>query len=83
MTVPPAPKAILELSVPVKVRVLDIERVFALVMVIVPVLAVMVSPLIEVAVATPNVGVTRVGEVEKTALPVPVVEAQETAPALF
>jgi hypothetical protein len=37
-------------------------------------LAVKVKPLMEVAVATPKVGVTKVGEVAKTILPDPVVE---------
>jgi hypothetical protein len=39
---------------------------------------VMVNPLMEVAVATPNVGVTRVGEVASTMAPVPVTELPKT-----
>ncbi len=76
-TVPPVPKATEELSVPVSVRVFATERVLRLVMVNAPVEAVSVRPLILVAVATPNTGVTNVGEVEKTmlVLVVPVVPA--------
>lgn len=50
-------------SVPSKVRVFATLKVFPLVMVRVPVEEVIVSPFIEVAVATPKVGVVRTGEV--------------------
>ena len=46
---------------PVKVRVLETERVFRLVIVNVPVELVMVRPLIEVAVAAPIFGVVKLG----------------------
>ena len=54
-TVPPLPKATEELSVPVKVRVLDAVRVFELAIVRVPVEVVMVSPLTVVGVIAPSV----------------------------
>ena len=51
---PPAPKAILEASVPVKVRVLEAVSVLPLAIVKVPVLVVMVKPLKVVAVTAPE-----------------------------
>ena len=65
-------KVMVVLSVPAKVRVLLAERVLPLVKVKVPVEEVIVKPLTVVAVATPKVGVTNVGEVANTRLPVPV-----------
>jgi len=64
---------IVVLSVPAKVNVLLTESVLAFVTVSVPVEDVMVRPLMEVAVATPRTGVTRVGVVARTMLPEPVV----------
>ena len=71
---PPAPKATEEASVPVKVKVFDAVRVFPSAIVNVePVAgAVIVTLLIVVAVATPIVGVVRVGLVAKTSNPDPV-----------
>ena len=76
---PPAPKATEEESVPVKVRVLEAVRVLPSAMVRVEAVAgaVIVTLLTVVAVATPSVGVTNVGEVSKTKLPVPVVPVTE------
>jgi hypothetical protein len=62
-TVPPAPNTTDEPSVPVNVRVFETDNVLALVIVKTPVEDVIVNPLIEVAVATPNVGVVKAGEV--------------------
>lgn len=59
-------------SVPERTRELVAERVFRLVILSVPVLGVRVRPLIVVAVAAPMVGVTSVGLVAITRLPVPV-----------
>ena len=66
-----------EPSVPANVSELLIVAVFPLAIESVPVVVVIVSPLIDVAVATPRTGVTRVGLVEKTKLVevVPVVPA--------
>src|SRR3990167_7742102 len=74
VTVPPAPKATDELSVPVKVKVLEAVKVLpsAIVKVAEVAGAVRVSLLIVVAVATPRTGVTKVGEVARTAKPDPV-----------
>ena len=76
-TVPePVGKAKVVLSVPVKVRVLPRVKVFPSAMVIAAEVAgaLIVTLLIDVAVATPMVGVTRVGEVAPTTAPEPVVE---------
>jgi hypothetical protein len=59
------------LSVPESVRVFVTANVFAFVSVNVPVVAVMMSPLMLVAVATPSTGVVSVGEVARTTEPVP------------
>ncbi len=75
-TVPEAPvaagKVQVSESVPASVKLLLAVKVFPLAIVRVPVEEVMVKPLIEVAVATPNTGVTSVGELERTTDPVPV-----------
>jgi hypothetical protein len=72
--VPPAPNATDDVSVPVKVNVLDTVRVFPSAMARVALVAgaVMATLLIEVALATPRVGVVRDGEVAKTNAPLPV-----------
>lgn len=73
-TVPPPPKATDEASVPVKVRVLLAVKVLpsAIVRVAAVAGAVMVTLLTVVAVATPMLGVVRVGLVAKTRRPEPV-----------
>ena len=78
---PPVPKATELASVPVKVNVLLAVKVLpsAIVKVAVVAGAVMVTLLIDVAVATPNTGVTSVGEVAKTSRPEPV--SSEITPA--
>jgi hypothetical protein len=75
------PKATDEVSVPVKVSVLDAVRVlpFAIVRVALVAGAVIATLLIDVADATPRVGVTRVGDVAKTRDPDPV--SSEITPA--
>ena len=73
VTVPPVPNATFELSVPVNVSVLLAVNVFPLTTVSVPVVVLIVNPLIDVAVATPNVGVISVGLLSNTILPVPVI----------
>ena len=76
-------KVIVVPSVPARIIELLAVRVFAAAIVKVPVEAVIVSPLIEVAVATPIFGVTRVGEVAKTkTVPLPVVVISPRVPAL-
>lgn len=67
-------------SVPERVSVLVTANVFALVSVRIPVEAVIVNPLIEVAVATPKTGVINVGEVESTTATVPVEAATPVPP---
>ncbi len=67
-------------SVPASVRELDAVKVFPSAMVKVAEVAgaVMATLFIDVAVATPKVGVTKVGEVSTTNfVPVPVCEAME------
>ena len=59
-------------SVPSMVIVLRTENVLPFVRLKVPVLPVIVRPLMLVAVAAPRTGVTKVGEVARTTLPVPV-----------
>ena len=79
---PPAPKATELASVPVKVRVLLAVRVFpfAIVKVAEVAGAVNATLFIEVAVATPMIGVIKVGESSTTNfVPVPVCEAIEVA----
>jgi hypothetical protein len=78
VTVPPVPKATEEASVPVKVKVLLAVKVFPSATVIVEAVAgaVIATLLIEVAVATPSTGVTKVGDVLPTKVPVPVVVSQ-------
>jgi hypothetical protein len=73
-TVPPVPNATEEPSVPVKVRVFDAVKVLPSAIVRVdPVAgAVMATLLIDVAAATPNTGVTKVGDVANTNDPLPV-----------
>lgn len=73
-TVPPPPKATELVSVPVNVSVFDAVSVLPSAIVRVdPVAgAVNATLLIEVAVATPSVGVISVGDVARTGLPVPV-----------
>ena len=73
-TVPPVPNATLDPSVPVNVRVLLAVRVLPSAIVNIEPVAggVIVTLLIEVAEATPSVGVTRVGLVASTTLPLPV-----------
>jgi hypothetical protein len=67
-------------SVPTKVSVLLAVRVLPAAIVNVPVPVVIVLPLIDVAVATPNSGVTSVGDVSITNfVPVPVCDAIEVA----
>ena len=66
-----------EESVPENERVLETDSVLPLVRVKVPVEEVMVSPLIEVAVAAPRVGVIKVGEVPNTRAPEPVSSVRE------
>ena len=73
--VPPAPKLIIDESVPWKVKLLLTTNVLLLdtVNVVVPAPGlVIVKLLIDVAVATPNTGVIKVGVLAKTRLPVPV-----------
>ena len=57
---------IVVLSVPDSVILLVTDNVLPLVIVIVPVVVVIVNPLMLVAVAAPNTGVTNVGDVENT-----------------
>lgn len=64
------------LSVPESVIVFVTARVFAFVIVIVPVVVVIVSPLTDVAVATPSTGVTSDGLVSLTGAPDPVAVVQ-------
>jgi hypothetical protein len=73
--VPPVPNTTEDESVPVKVSVLDTVRVFPSPIVNVePVAgAVIATLLILVAVAAPRVGVTKVGDVDMTTLPLPVI----------
>jgi hypothetical protein len=73
-TVPPAPKEIVEPSVPVKVRVLLEVRVLPSATVKVEAVAgaVIVTLFKVVADATPKVGVAKVGEDDKTTFPEPV-----------
>ena len=59
------------------------DLVFAIVKVAEAAGWVIVSLFTVVAVASPSIGVTRVGEVAKTTFPVPVVDAQLVVPALF
>ena len=66
------------LSVPEKVRLLLTVKVLAEPIVKVPVVVLMVNPLIEAAVATPILGVVKVGELAKTILPEPVVALPKT-----
>ena len=81
-SVPPVPMFNVELSVPASVKVFETLRVFAFVTVKVPVLVEIVSPLIDVAVATPKNGVVKVGEVDKTTDPLPV-DVVTPVPPLF
>ena len=60
-------------SVPARVRVFDTDNVFRFVIVSIPVVVVIVSPLTVVAVAAPIFGVVSVGEVARTIEPEPVV----------
>lgn len=78
---PPAPKATEEESVPVKVSVLLTVRVLPSAMVRVALVAgaVIATLLMEVADATPRVGVVSVGEVANTSSPDPV--SSEMTPA--
>ena len=66
-------KVIVVLSVPESVSVEVTESVLALVRVSVPVVVEIVKPFNDVAVATPRAGVTSVGDVARTLLPVPVI----------
>jgi hypothetical protein len=77
-TVPPAPNATEDESVPVNVKVLLAVKVFpsAIVNVADVAGAVIATLLILVALAIPNTGVTNVGEVALTTLPVPVFAVQ-------
>ena len=72
--VPPAPMANVEPSVPVKVKLLLAVSVLPLAIVSVDAVAgaVIVTLFIDVAEATPIVGVVKVGDVANTARPVPV-----------
>jgi hypothetical protein len=78
VTVPPVPKATEDESVPVKVKVLLAVKVFPSATARVEDVAgvVMAILLIEVAEATPSVGVTKVGEVLPTRDPVPLLCSQ-------
>ena len=80
-TVPPAPNATEEESVPVKVRVLLAVRVFpsAIVKVALAAGSVITTLLTDVADATPRVGVVRLGLVANTRDPEPV--SSEIMPA--
>lgn len=69
-------------SVPARVMVLFETSVFPLATVRTPVVVVIVKPLIEVAVATPKVGVMNVGDVLIATFPVPVVAYSPTTPLL-
>ena len=83
-TVPPDPKETVDASVAFKVNVLLTVKVFPLAIVNVADVAgaVIVNLLIEVALATPNVGVTNVGEVLSTTDPDPV-DVVVPVPPLF
>jgi hypothetical protein len=72
--IPPAPKATLDESVPDAVKVLLAVKVLPFATVTVdPVAGCVIATLLTVvAVATPNVGVTKVGEFEPTKFPLPV-----------
>ena len=87
VTLPPAAGNVnVWLSAPAaRVMVLFTVRALVLAMVKVADAAgwVIVSLFTVVAVASPRVGVTNVGEVDKTTFPVPVVDAQVVVPALF
>lgn len=78
---PPAPKATLLASVPVKVSVFDIVKVLpSAIVTVAPVAGVVhVILLTVVAVAIPRTGVVKVGEVARTPLPVPVVVIASSA----
>ncbi len=79
--VPPVPMFSVEASVPVKVKLLLAVRVLPSAMVSVdPVAGAVIATLLTlVAVATPMVGVVKVGDVANTARPVPV--SSDNAPA--
>ena len=70
-------------SVPAKVRLAEAARVLPLVISKVPVVVSIIKPLIEVAVATPKTGVTKVGLVDLTKFPEPVVATRLTAEVPF
>tara|TARA_R110000822_G_scaffold243390_1_gene372328 strand:- start:126 stop:566 length:441 start_codon:yes stop_codon:yes gene_type:complete len=69
------------LSVPASVSVLLTDNVLPLVIVSDPVVDVTVKPLKLVPVATPTLGVTRVGDVAKTIAPVPATAFVRVVPA--
>ena len=81
---PPVPIFSVEESVPANVSVPVQASVLPLVIVRTPVDVVIVKPLMLVAVATPNTGVVRFGDVALTPEPVPVVviASKAVAPAL-
>ena len=70
-------------SVPEKVRVLFAVSVLPEAMVKVPVVEVIPRPLMEVADATPKVGVVKLGDVAKATEPEPVVAKFPATPALL